>query len=172
MYDYFTEHLVKRQKSIADFIVMFLSAFLGVLLTMFVFLTGIVAIPLIGQIASIIVAAMWWGIYFLITSRNLEFEYILTNGELDIDKVIGKRKRKRLLSVTAKEIEIITPAAEYTGNCDEIVDVSSRNGSGKEFVLVAVKDCKRIKVIFNPSEKMLKIFKVFCQRKVNWSETK
>ena len=170
MYDYFTEYLVKRRKNIVDFLIMFLAAFAGVFITLFLFLSGLLFVQLIGQVLTIGVVALWWGVYFLITSRSLEFEYIVTNGELDVDKVIGKRKRKRLISVKAKEIELITAEENYRGNADVVIDASSRNGVSKNFVLITAKDGKRTKIIFNPSEKMLKIFKVFCQRKVEWSE--
>ena len=170
MYDYFTEHLIKRQKGISDFLVMFLAAFAGVFITLFLFLSGLLFVQLVGQILTIGVVALWWGVYFVVTSRSLEFEYILTNGELDVDKVIGRRKRKRLFSVNAKEIEIITAEKNYTGNADVVIDASSHSKNSVNFVLIALKDGKRTKVIFNPSEKMMKIFKVFCQRKVEWSE--
>ena len=113
MYDYFTEYLVKRRKNIADFLIMFLAAFGGVFITLFLFLSGLLFVKLIGQVLTIGVVALWWGVYFLITSRSIEFEYIVTNGELDVDKVIGKRKRKRLISVKAKESELITAEENY-----------------------------------------------------------
>ena len=172
MYDYFTEHLVKKRKTAAVFAVMFLTVIAGALLTAAAFLSGLLFVQLIGQLATIAVVALWWGVYFVVTSRNIEFEYIVTNGELDIDKIIGKRKRKRIISVSHKEIEIITPAGQYTGNADKVIDVSSNTHSDEKYVLVTSKDGNRVKIIFNPSEKMLKIFKVFCQRKVNWGEEK
>ena len=172
MYDYFTEYLVKRKKNIADIAIMLLSAVAGVCITLFLFFSGLLFAGIIGQVLTVGVVALWWGVYFIITSRNIEFEYIVTNGELDIDKVIGRRKRKHIITVNSKEIEIITPASEYTGNAHAVIDASSKNSADTDYVLITLKDGKRTKIIFNPSEKMLKIFKVFCQRKVNWGETK
>jgi hypothetical protein len=37
MYDYFTEYLVKRQKGVSDFLIMFMAAFAGVFITLFLF---------------------------------------------------------------------------------------------------------------------------------------
>lgn len=40
-----------------------------------------------------------YGGYILITNMSVEYEYIVTNGEMDIDKIIAKRRRKRLITV-------------------------------------------------------------------------
>ena len=43
--------------------------------------------------------------YFFIISMNLEFEYTITNGEMDVDKIIAQRRRKRLMSIKLREVE-------------------------------------------------------------------
>ena len=45
--------------------------------------------------------------YLLITSRNIEYEYAVTNGDLDIDKIIAQRKRREYLVQIVKEFEIV-----------------------------------------------------------------
>jgi len=37
----------------------------------------------------------------VISSRRIEYEYAFTNGELDIDKIVNKRKRENLISAIA-----------------------------------------------------------------------
>ena len=46
----------------------------------------------------ITIGAVYLG-YYLVTSLNIEYEYILTNGEVDFDKITAQRSRKRLISV-------------------------------------------------------------------------
>ena len=36
---------------------------------------------------------------------NLEFEYAATNGDLTVDKIIHRRKRKRVINLDSKDIE-------------------------------------------------------------------
>ena len=36
---------------------------------------------------------------------NIEYEYIVTNGEIDVDKIMAKRRRKRLLTANARTFE-------------------------------------------------------------------
>ncbi|UKI37385.1 MAG: DUF6106 family protein [Clostridiales bacterium] len=40
-------------------------------------------------------AGVVYGAYILITHFNVEYEYILTNGDIDIDKIIAKKKEKK-----------------------------------------------------------------------------
>jgi hypothetical protein len=40
---------------------------------------------------------------------NVEYEYIVTNGEMDVDMIQSKTNRKRLISFKCSEIERIEP---------------------------------------------------------------
>ena len=50
----------------------------------------------IPQFAMFLIIAVLLGIY-TISKFNIEYEYALTNGDLDIDMIISQKKRKRLL---------------------------------------------------------------------------
>ncbi len=49
------------------------------------------------------VAAVYGGIY-LTKKLNVEFEYIFTNGEIDVDMITAKSDRKRMTTFNAKDI--------------------------------------------------------------------
>lgn len=162
MMDYFTEHIVKRKKSGKDVILIILILIAAAILA----LAGLaicIAIPLVGQFAILISAGAIWGAYILITSRSVEFEYIVTNGETDFDRIAARRKRKRLISVPAKEIEVIAPITDRSADqITNIIDASSNNPTDNPpCYMVTVKDGVKTKIIFNPSQKMLKIYKKF-----------
>ncbi len=169
MMDYFTEYIVRRKKSAIDILIIagiiiaaLVLSFIGLQFCFF---------PLIGQFVFLLIAGVIWGAWFLITNRNVEFEYIVTNGELDVDKITARRKRKRLLSVPAKEIELIAPISDHSADTVTNIIDASRNVSNDESLcyLIAVKDGVRTKLIFNPSEKMIKIFKKFRPQAVKVS---
>ena len=40
---------------------------------------------------------------------NVEFEYSVTNGDLDIDKVISKKRRKKFARLKLRDIEYFAP---------------------------------------------------------------
>ena len=57
----------------------------------------------------LIVVAVVYCSYKIISSLSVEFEYIFTNGDLDIDKILGREDRKRRYSVKCSEMEFFEP---------------------------------------------------------------
>ena len=53
----------------------------------------------------LISAGCVYGTYILISGEDVEFEYALVNNEIDIDKIINRKKRKRLTSANLRELE-------------------------------------------------------------------
>ena len=99
-------------------------------------------------------------IYFIIRFQKVEYEYIFTSGDLDFDQLSGDFRRKRKLSVTFESLEVLAPEGShwldgYGGDGGKTYDFSSRDKSKKRYVYVGSGNNGRIKVIFEPSEKML-----------------
>ena len=42
-------------------------------------------------------------------NRNLEYEYVFYNGSIDVDKIVAKKFRKRLISTDLHAVEVIAP---------------------------------------------------------------
>jgi hypothetical protein len=104
---------------------------------------------------------------------NLEYEYIVTNGEMDVDKIMGRRSRKRLLTVDCRNFDILAPyspefRAEYESQTiAATVDVSSHpEAPGRWFAVFHAKDGKRTLLIFEPNEKMLDAFRKYIRSKI------
>ena len=70
-----------------------------------------VALLFLQVFALIIIVALGYLAWWLITSQNIEFEYSVTNGDIDIDQIIAQRKRKRIVSVSGTKIESFQPYA-------------------------------------------------------------
>ncbi len=171
MMDYFAEYIVKRKKDFKDFLIILVLIIAAIVLSAVGFM--FLSVPFIGQFILAGVAGVIWAAYILITSRNIEFEYIVTNGELDVDRIIARRKRKRLLAISSKEIELIAPMSDRSGdNITNVID-ASRNTKNDDTLcyLISVKDGVKTKLIFNPSVKMLKIFKKFNPQAMKVSVT-
>ncbi|MGB3990621.1 MAG: DUF6106 family protein, partial [Acetivibrionales bacterium] len=104
--DIFMEKLVTRKKTLTDHLIT-----AGIIIAAALLIMVVLSIPILAQLGlSLIVAAgiAYLG-YRLITSRNIEYEYIVTNGDLDIDVIISKRKRKRIFSANCREFDIVSP---------------------------------------------------------------
>lgn len=102
MMDTFTEQLEKRQNTGKD------------ITKLVIYLLAIFAIPaifiLLGVTVNfyfIIVAVCAfffciYGSYYLVTGLYVEYEYAVTNSNITVDKILGKRTRKRIISVDLK----------------------------------------------------------------------
>lgn len=163
MNDTYVELIVKRKAQTSHVILK------GVLIgiTVVTFLLG-----LFRPIALIVGVALLVIDYFLFMSWDLEYEYLYVNGTLDIDKIMSKSKRKRVKSLDMDKLEILAPMGSHhldsykNGNYKEL-DVSSGIKENKMYVMIINNDQERLKVIFEPNEKILDCIRMIAPRKVN-----
>jgi len=94
--DTFFEQIISIKKSPAKILGVVGIWFLALLITVFFLLFKI---PYIGALSPLIIFGALFGAFKLTTRFNVEYEYIITNGILDIDKIINKSSRKRYLSL-------------------------------------------------------------------------
>ncbi len=173
--DIFIEQLVKKKKGAKEAVLVVGAIVLGLIL---IFLSlQLFAVPFLGTFVLLIVAAIIFGIYMLVTSINLEYEYIMTNGELDVDKIINVRKRKRMVSVNAREIEMLAPSSDHAFHgvmmnkeIKKIYACDSVESDNLYFVLFKNGETKTA-LLFNPNEKVLNGFKQFNPRSVTIAQS-
>lgn len=168
--DLFSEYIVKKKKGGKD-ILKIVGIVIAAIILVF-FALGLSAVPLIGGLTLLAVAGVIYGAYYLITNLNVEYEYIVTNGELDVDTILNRRKRKRIITVHSKTFDIVAPVGkdeyknEENANFTRVIDASSGKDNGKTYFAVFSKDGQKIKLIFEPTEKMLDSFKIFVPKNV------
>lgn len=146
--DTFFEQIIsirKNGKSMAAVIGIWLLALvLCVVLFMF---SGI-----LGMFSFLLMAGALYGAFKLAQRFNVEYEYIVTNGTMDIDKIISKSSRKRVISFelqTVSRIEKFNAAQLSNVNGKEVVFacnaddpdaylmVSSTEGKGTNYIVFA-----------------------------------
>ena len=100
--DTFFEQIVKKKKGAREWaiIVGIWLAAAALLVLAFLFVGSLIIIAGVG-----IVYGAWW----LATTQNVEYEYCVTNGDIDVDAIIARRKRVRLVSVSGRKIESLLP---------------------------------------------------------------
>lgn len=99
--DTFVEQIVRKTKSAKEYGIIALTVLAALILT--------AALILFMPPLFVLVIAIGYGAYWLISSQNIEFEYSVTNGDIDIDQIIARRKRKRIVSVSGGKIEAMSP---------------------------------------------------------------
>ncbi len=118
---------------------------------------------LLGPFALLLIAGIGYGAYWLITSQNIEYEYSVTNGDIDIDQIIARRKRKRIVSVSGQKIESMQPykPEEYVGRQFDrtVIAAPSAAEPGLWCFTYSSKKNGRTMVVFQPEERVLSALK-------------
>lgn len=110
-----------------------------------------------------IASALLSGLSFS-SKKNLmiEYEYAFTNGEVDVDKIIDMRKRKRLITFKVKEIEILAPkdneeVSAALNNGEQRLKAYNKEQGERTYIAVINSGGKKINLYFQPDEKFLEL---------------
>ena len=111
--------------------------------------------------------------FFAFVYTVKEFEYSFINGDFDVDMILGKRKRKQVLSTSCKEIKLMAPAEAIKTSLRVhlIKRLTSRflkTVQGRWFFIIEREDGSRNLVYFNPNERLLKAFKDYLNKKMEY----
>jgi len=161
------EKIVARKKGPKDFLVS-----VGIVLAGLIVVFITLQIPILNSFFLLIFAGVAYGVYYFITSRNVEFEYIVTNGYLDIDKIIARRKRKRIFSADCKDFDIVAKYNPFGSgrnvlqNSQKTIEAISSMESKDIYYITLNYKGEKTTVLFEPDERMLKSFKSIIPRKV------
>jgi len=169
MMDNFSEQLVKRQRTSSDNVKRTVVIFGGIAVTL---LLLAVSVAFLGSLISILgfllaVAA----VYIIVTtiqSLDVEYEYTFTNGELDVDKIIAKRKRTELITA---EVRKFTAFGKYTDDIPETDDMtvvltSDNIASHEYYADFAHEEYGSTRLVFSPDERMLENISKFLPAKL------
>ncbi len=111
---------------------------------------------------------IFWGAYKLYMLQNVEYEYIVTNSTMDIDKIIAKSSRKRSVSFDLTAVQRIE---KYTGalphNAPKDLFFACNKNDENAFILFYKQEGKPQKAfVFAPNEKMIEGMKKFLPRHI------
>lgn len=96
MNEVYHEFLLQRKKSLVGIIVTIILSLSAVGVLIWFSLLGIILAAILGYIA-----------YRVYISSDIEYEYLYLDKELTVDKVMAKRKRKRLMVYKLDKMEIV-----------------------------------------------------------------
>lgn len=157
--DNFAEQLVKRSETSADKAKRLILIIVGVFFT--VVIAGLAVLqltkPIFAMLGLILAAAAGYGTYFALQGSYVEYEYTFTNGELDVDKIVAKKKRTAMVSTDIKKF---TAFGKYTDGMDESEDmtvvIASDNIASHEYYAdFQHEEYGLTRLIFAPDERIL-----------------
>lgn len=118
-------------------------------------------------------AASIWAAVVLSRRMNLEYEYSFTNGDLDVDCIVARRSRSKLLSVSIRTFDILAPKkeefrSEYESQTigKTVFAASSPKSESQWFAKYKDESGTMVLLIFEPNERMLEAFRKFIPRKI------
>lgn len=182
MDDIYLEYMVKKKKSAGQkaLIALAVAAAIIISLAMLVFIYAM-AIYLSGtqvgsftfSIGLVIIALLWYGAYLIIGMQNVEYEYILTNSEMDMDKIMSKRGRKHIVSFDFKDIAVCACVDDGEHNSDfknvqvqKTYDLVGDKSVGNVYYVDFYEDSERVRVLFQPTYKLVSSAKRYNPRNI------
>lgn len=160
MGELYTELLVKRKAGVKEKLIKILLIVLVILSipTVVMYRFGLLLV-----VAAIAITV------FVFIRTDIEYEYLYYNGEIDIDIIYRKAYRKNIFSVNVSEMEMLAPVNSIEVKHYErlkTVDYSSGTKNGNKYVMVIAKSGQKIRMIFEPNEKMIEDLFYRAPRKV------
>lgn len=169
--DVYIEELIPKQKDKIDWIfyigmiatgVLFTGLIIWVIMYMAFALDTIVT-QFVLSLGPLAIAAVWFGIYKVCNSRSVEYEYTVVNNILDIDKIMAKKIRKRLVSIDIKNASLMAKVDDTESNGVllnpprrvRIYDYSPLNKNMDTYFVDCMADGERCIVLFQPTGKMV-----------------
>lgn len=171
--DSFMEKIVARRKTPKDRLIMAGIVFLAFLLIAASMTVLPSIVPALAGISLFLAVAVGFGAWWLMTSQNLEFEYIVTNMDVDIDQIVAQRKRKRVFSGKSKDFEICAKRngpnyREFSKGSYKLLDFSSTPQSPDCWFVVTQFKGERVMVLFEPDDRMIQNFRRFNPSRVKY----
>lgn len=126
----------------------------------------ILAFAIHPMLVPIILTVVGFGTFKLISMLSVEFEYIITNGDLDIDKITAKSSRKRMHTVKLATVE---KYGKYNGqpapgSVKETLFYCNRDAEDAVYLILPVKDKGNVMMVLELDERMKEAAEKFIPR--------
>ena len=155
----FYEQIIKQKKNGKDYTVIGVTVLLGVLFVL-------IASSIIPFFLPLWIFIPCWFGYFIISGRCLEFEYSITNHVIDIDRIAGKRRRRKMIVIDLKEIQGYgIPEDEGYRHAVrkglKVLDFSTRSSREEAYYFIVPRPKGTYVVIIEPDETMRQCIKPY-----------
>ncbi len=131
----------------------------------FVLLSVITGVQYLIIVAIFILMFSIYGLWFFITSLNVDYEYSCLSSTLRFDKVIAKRRRKPIVKFDIKSVSDFFPYDDKEMGKRKISKVyraSAKEFSTDNYVAVFRHEARgECAVIFTPNEQLLEAIKPY-----------
>ena len=156
MAEVFKEYLIKQKKSPKDMMMQVGLVVGAIILSVIAFIVG-------GDfIGPLVIVGIVFGTGFLFNKFSREYEYILTNNELDIDVIFNRASRKRIITINMKKIDIMASikderyGAELNKADLKVINASENTNEADTYAIITQSEkYGTCKVLITPNDVML-----------------
>ncbi len=122
----------------------------------------------LGSLAFLPAIGICYGAYKLYSMLLLEYEYIITNGTMDIDKIIAKSSRKRELSF---ELSMVQSVEKYNaklpvGDFKKILIACNPNDENAYYMVIVQEGKGKQLLVISPDDRMKKAMVNFLPKHI------
>lgn len=177
--DIFCEHMIKKAKTTKDILAVCGIVFSGIAVScVLLFLAVMLASAITFSVYVALEIVVWYAVYIFVSRRNIEYEFTLTNGELEVDVIYSKKRRVHMLTARVKDFSVCAPMYDkkYENdfkNINEIKKIySAHSFANKDDVYFAdfYLNAQKVRLIFEPSLNMIKKMKMYNERNIHLQE--
>ncbi len=155
--DTFYEQIVSMKKTGKDYAIIAGSFLLALLICYINFLFIFIILPPLG---IVVMFGVIWALYKVFMITFVEYEYIFTNGDLDIDKITAKSSRKRMITIKCGKVEKFAKyTAEVTppASVKKVFTFCDKNDDRARYIIVPTKKHGTVMVIFAPDDRICEV---------------
>ena len=168
--DTFFEQIIpirKNGKGIAAFFGIWILAFI---LCVVIFLVGF---AFLGSLSLLLIFGIIFGAYKLSSMLNVEYEYIITNGTMDIDKITNRSSRKRMLSFELSGVSKIEKFNPNAPSNPKTIVMACNADDENAYLMVAEREGKgNVELVFSPDDRIKSAVKKFVLKYISNSAFK
>lgn len=167
--DNFKEQLVKKTPSGKDKVSKIMVLLMGFSLGALVVFITLGFFQSFVPIGFLIGLGILYGAFLLSLRFDVEYEYIFTNGEIDIDKIIAQRSRKRLVTVkvsSASDFGVADDNYQVDNNKTLVLASEASADCTDYYIEFNHRDLGETSLIFTPDEDMLELVESSLPRKI------
>lgn len=171
--DIFVEEIVRKRKTFSDIIKVLGLVLAATIIAAIVFTVVLPMAPQFGSGLFLLVILAYYGAYWLATSLNLEYEYSLVSHEIDVDKIMNRKKRKRLTTVDIKKVDAFGyrdsnnhEYQKFLGDISIKKIYACEDKSAENFFVVYFEDSVKKMLIFSPTNKIVELIEKMAPKKI------
>lgn len=162
MNDAYAEWLVKRKTPAMNHVI---KAGIIVLCVLSFFLA------MISLLGLVVLIAVGIGAYFFLPQLSLEFEYLVVNDQITVDKVMGQTRRRKAWEGTLDQVQIIGPVdayqvKDYERQITKTLDFTSHMPGAKVYAIIQQDSGNMTRVLWEPNDRILNVLRGRSPRKV------